>query len=78
MEQTTLEMLCENGLTPDLSDLRDKITVIHAEKNNTLTYTLPSGETVIKRWKDHSRADSWTEEMKQAARERQLKRREAK
>lgn len=73
LEQITLEVLDETELAPDL---HDKISAIHADKNNTLTYIFPSGETVTKHWKDRSRADSWTEEMKQVARERQLKRME--
>ena len=42
----------------------DKITAITAKNNNTLTFTLTSGEVVTKHWKDRSRAKSWTPEMR--------------
>ena len=41
-----------------------EITAVTAEKNNTLVFTLKSGETAVKRWQDRSRAESWTEEMR--------------
>ena len=42
----------------------DKITAITAMNNNTLEFTLASGETITKHWKDRSRAESWTKEMR--------------
>lgn len=44
----------------------DKITAIIAKNGNTLTFTLTSGETITKHWKDRSRAESWTPEMRAA------------
>lgn len=41
-----------------------EITAVTAEKDNTLVFTLKSGETAVKRWQDRSRAESWTEEMR--------------
>ena len=55
--------------------LYDKITAIRAEKNNTLVFCFADGSQSVKRWKDRSRAESWTEEMKEAARQKTLERR---
>lgn len=41
-----------------------EIAAVTAEKNNTLVFTLASGETAIKRWRDRSRAESWTDDMR--------------
>ena len=42
------------------------ITEVTAEKNNTLMFTLASGETAVKHWQDRSRAESWSEDMRRA------------
>ena len=57
-------------LTADipLSDL----TAIRAEKDNTLVFCFKDGSQTVKRWKDRSRAESWTEEMKEKARQQAL------
>ena len=59
-------------LTADMaiSDL----TAIQAEKDNTLVFCFKDGTQAVKRWKDRSRAESWTEEMKEAARQKTLAR----
>jgi hypothetical protein len=41
-------------------------------KQNHLTFILYDGNQVSKEWNDRSRRDSWTEEMKQVARERTI------
>ncbi len=46
----------------------NKITVIRAENDNTLVFCFDNGKTTVKRWADRSRALSWTDEMKEAAR----------
>ena len=43
-----------------------KITAITADKDNTLIFSLANGETIVKRWKDRSRSESWTPEMRAA------------
>ena len=48
--------------------LYDKITAIRAEKDNALVFCFKDGSETVKRWQDRSRAESWTEEMKDAAR----------
>lgn len=54
--------------------LYDKITAIRAEKDNTLVFCFKDGSETAKRWQDRSRAESWTEEMKEAARQKALER----
>ena len=52
-----------------------KITALQACEGNTLVLTLISGEQIVKRWKDRSRRQSWTPEMKEKARQKDLERR---
>lgn len=52
-----------------------KITALQVCNDNTLVLTLASGEQVVKRWQDRSRRDSWTPEMKEKARQKDLERR---
>lgn len=54
--------------------LADKITAIRAEKDNTLVFCFKDGSETVKRWQDRSRAESWTDEMKAAARQKSLER----
>ena len=54
--------------------LYDKITAIRAEKDNTLVFCFKDGSETVKRWQDRSRAESWTEEMKESARQKALER----
>lgn len=42
----------------------DKITDIQAFNDNTLTITLTNGESIVKQWRDHSRSESWTKDMR--------------
>ena len=56
-----------------LVDLRD-ITEIRVENNNRLVFCFNDGTERTEQWKDRSRAESWTPEMKEAARQRMLKR----
>ena len=53
----------------DKNALHDKITAIRAEGNNTLVFCFKDGTQTVKRWSDRSRAESWTPEMRAAARE---------
>lgn len=54
--------------------LYDKITAIRAEKDNTLVFCFKDGSETVNRWINRSRAESWTEEMKEAARQKALER----
>jgi len=68
----TLEKAAAEVLGLDAFDakaLHDKITAIRAEGNNTLVFLFKDGTQTVKRWADRSRAESWTPEMKAAARE---------
>lgn len=53
------------ALAAEIDDF-SKITAITADKDNTLTFSLSNGETIVKRWKDRSRSESWTPEMRAA------------
>ena len=50
------------------------LTAISAEKDNALVFCFKDGTQAVKRWKDRSRAESWTEEMREAARQKTLAR----
>lgn len=50
------------------------LTAIRAENGNTLVFCFKDGTQAVKRWKDRSRAESWTEEMREAARQKTLAR----
>ena len=50
------------------------LTAIRAENGNSLVFCWGDGTQAVKRWKDRSRAESWTEEMKEAARQKTLAR----
>ena len=57
-----------------LDDLHSKITAVRVENGNQLVFCYKDGTIVVKQWQDHSRAESWTEEMKEAARQKSLER----
>ena len=48
------------------------LTAIRAEKDNTLIFCFKNGSQTVKRWQDRSRRESWTEEMKEKARQQAL------
>ena len=48
------------------------LTAIRAENDNTLVFCFKNGEQTVKRWKDRSRAESWTDAMKETARQQAL------
>ena len=45
------------------------LTAIRAEKDNTLVFCFKDGSQTVKRWQDRSRAESWTDAMKETARQ---------
>ena len=45
------------------------LTAIRAEKDNTLVFCFKNGERTVNRWKDRSRRESWTDAMKETARQ---------
>ena len=78
-EETLIKMAAEalrlEGFDADA--FSDKITAVRAEKDNTLVFLFKDSSESVKRWKDRSRAESWTTEMKEAARQKELERRAA-
>lgn len=65
MEVLGVETLDENAL-------RQQISEIQVPDYGQLAYLFKDGRVVVANWKNPSRSESWTDEMKQAARERQL------
>ena len=51
----------------------DDLTAIRAENGNRLVFCFKDGSESLKRWQDRSRAESWTDEMKETARQKVLK-----
>ena len=45
------------------------LTAIRAENSNKVVFCFKDGTQAVKRWKDRSRAESWTDEMKERARQ---------
>lgn len=72
-ESTLLEVTKET--MGSLEALTGKITAVRAENGNRLVFCFRDGTESVKRWYDRSRADSWTEEMKNAAAEKARERR---
>lgn len=64
------EKLIETAEGIDLS----RVDHIKVESNNTLIYVLKDGTEITRQWKDRSRAESWTDEMRQKAAEHTRKR----
>ena len=58
-----------------LDALGSKITAVRVENDNTLVFRYPDGTETVKRWQDRSRRESWTAEMKETARQKELERR---
>ena len=67
LEALTCEVLITDTLDPN--EVRSKITEIRAEKNNVVVFELFDGTEIIKQWKDRSRAENWTPEMKEQAKQ---------
>lgn len=55
-------------------DLRDYISEIICHKEQELTFVLTNGNEITIAWSNSSRRNSWTEDMKQAARQKTLER----
>lgn len=61
--------------TFDADAFQSKITAVRVESSNRLVFVFKDGSEAVERWTDRSRADSWTDEMKQAARRKETERR---
>lgn len=55
-------------------ELRDYLTGIICHKEQKLTFAMTNGDQITVAWSNPSRRNSWTEEMKQAARQKTLER----
>jgi len=64
------EILTEISADIDLS----QIDHIKVESNNILIYVFKDGTEITRQWKDRSRSESWTEEMRQKAAEHSRRR----
>ncbi len=62
------------AITEELGGI-DKITDIQAHNDNILRFTLADGESTVKQWKDRSRSESWTKEMRTSTGEKTKERR---
>ncbi len=76
-ENTLIAMAAEaiGTATFDADAFPGKITEVRVENGNRLVFLHSDGTKTVKRWADRSRAKSWTDEMKEAARHRDLERR---
>ena len=74
MIEKTKEVLSIDAI--DREVLSCKLQEIIVPAHNQLHYILKDGTVVNVEWQHHSRKESWTPEMKQAAREKALKRQE--
>lgn len=52
--------------------LQSEVTAIRVKNDNILVFSLKDGTESVKRWQDRFRAESWTYEMKAAARKKKL------
>ncbi|WP_370767228.1 hypothetical protein [Ruminococcus sp.] len=72
----TIEVLGIDKLSTKV--VKSKITEIRAEKRNVVVFCMEDGSEIVKRWKDRSRAESWTPKMKEQARQRAMQARRKK
>ena len=61
----------------DATEFLKRVLRIEVLGANTLRFVFTDGTTTLSEWKDRSRAESWTDEMKQAAKAKSLAIREA-
>ena len=60
--------------TFDSDTFYNKITAVRVAEGNTLVFCFKYGTETVKRWSDRSRAKSWTDKMKEAARMKETER----
>lgn len=70
MTQTILEVLNSDSIDED--EFKRKVELIQANDPNMLTFHFHDGKTQIVTWNAPSRRESWTQEMKERARQRAL------
>lgn len=73
-EEALIKAACD-VLQADVLDeafLRDRIDHIDVCTDNILRFFLKDGSKLEHQWRDHSRAESWTPEMKETARRKEV------
>lgn len=70
------ETVLENQVQTVTSDITTIKEIIVADKN-TLHFVMKDGRTITRKWKDRSRSESWTPEMREEARQRAIERRKS-
>lgn len=73
LQAVTADVLGQSDFTENL--LRSMISSIRVCNGNVLVFRFCNGSEVSRKWKDRSRSQSWTPEMKEAARQKTLERR---
>lgn len=68
--EATKQVLGIEEVTAEALD--SKLTAIRAENGNRLVFCFLNGTETVIEWKDRSRAESWTAEMKENARKRKM------
>lgn len=72
LQQVTADVLGQNNFTHEW--LCERIQHIRVCNENTLIFCFKDGSEITRIWKDRSRSQSWTDEMKEAARQKTLER----
>lgn len=72
LQQVTADVLGQKDFTHEL--LCIQIQHIRVCNENTLIFCFKDGSEVTRKWKDRSRSESWTDEMKETARRKTLER----
>ena len=76
LQAVTADVLGQSDFTENL--LRSMITSIRVCNGNVLVFRFYNGSEVTRKWKDRSRAESWTAEKREAARQKEIERRQVK
>ncbi len=72
LQQVTADVLGQKDFTHER--LCSQIQLIRVCNENTLIFCFKDGSEVTRKWKDRSRSESWTDEMKETARRKTLER----
>ena len=72
LQQVTAEVLGVKAFTRE--QLHSRVQSIRVCNGNILVFCFKGGSEVTRTWKDRSRAESWTDEMKELARRKTLER----
>ena len=66
--ESTLVLMAEE-VVGSIDAFSGEITEVRVENGNRLVFLHTNGKESVKQWQDRSRAESWTEEMREAARQ---------